>query len=151
MYEYRRAATGKAWVTISGTRIFAKDGDAGFSIIYGTFWVGIGITLFFIVERADILATSPIEIAIQSGVFFLTHWWSYHSNKKTDERRGPDILVNFGVPLLRMFLPVCFLVYLVDFGARFIPAVVVVWMLIKTTVDVGCHITEHDKKRIKFS
>ena len=150
MHEYRRAASGKKWVVISGTRIFRKDGDAGFSKIYGAFWVGVGIALFFSATRAENLTISPLDVLFQSGVFFLSHWWSYCSNKKNDERREPDILINSGLPLLRVFLPLFLVSSVIDFGKTYAPAVVVAWMLLKTVVDVGSHLIEHDKNRVKF-
>lgn len=150
IFEYKRRATGKKWVVVSGTRIFPKDGDAGFSIVYGAFWAAIGVVLYFSVTRAESVTISLLDISVQSGIFFLAHWWSYHSNKKNDERRELDLLANGGLPLLRMFLPLHLVSSVIDFGTSYIPSVIVVWMLLKTVVDVGIHLFEHDKNRVKF-
>ncbi len=151
IFEHRRRATGIEWVVVSGTRVFPKDGDAGFSIIYGVFWAAIGVVLYFSVTKAESLTISLLDISVQSAIFFLAHWWSYHSNKKNDERRDLDVMANCGLPLLRMFLPLHLVSSVIDFGTSYIPSVIVVWMLLKTVVDVGAHLIEHDKNRVNIS
>lgn len=150
IFEHKRGKTGIEWVVISGTRVFPKDGDAGFSIIYGIFWAAIGGVLYFSVTRADNLTISLLDISVQSAVFFAAHWWSYRSNKENDERRDLDVMANFGLPLLRMFLPLSLASSIIDFGNSYSPLVIILWMLLKTVVDVGAHSIEHDKSRVNL-
>lgn len=150
IFGYKRRETGAEWVVVSGTRIYPKDGDAGFSIVYGAFWAAIGVVLYFSVTKAESVTVSLLDISVQSGIFFLAHWWSYHSNIKNDERRELDLIVNGGLPLLRMFLPLHLVSSVIDFGTSYVPSVIVVWMLLKTVVDVGIHLFEHDMNRVKF-
>lgn len=148
IFAQRRRATGEEWVVVSGTRVFPKDGDAGFSIGYGVFWAVAGAILYFSFVKAENLTISLLYVSVQSGIFFIAHWWSYRSNKRNDERRDLDPMVNFGLPLLRMFLPLHLVSFVIDFGSSYSPSIIVAWMLLKTVVDVGAHLFEHDKKRV---
>lgn len=148
IFANKRRETGKEWVLVSGTPVYAKDGDAGFSVCYGIFWAVAGAILYFSFSKAEYLTINWLSVSVQSGIFFVAHWWSYRSNKKNDEQRDLDPMANVGLPLLRMFLPLHLVSFVIDFGSSYSPSVIVVWMLLKTVVDVGTHVIEHDKNRV---
>lgn len=57
-------------------------------------------------------------------------------------------MVNFGLPLLRIFLPLHLVSFVIDFGSSYSSSIIIAWMLLKTVVDVGALLFEHDKKRV---
>ena len=57
-------------------------------------------------------------------------------------------MVNFGLPLLRIFLPLNLVSFVIDFGSSYSSSIIVAWTLLKTVVDVGALLFEHDKKRV---
>jgi hypothetical protein len=97
-------------------------------------------------SRARWFRVDPVTILLASSTFVFAHWWSYRTNKQTDEQRVVNINVLL-LPLFRMFLPLHVFFVVMDLDIATAPAVIAVWMSVKATVDLGAHVIEHTESR----
>ncbi len=140
MVAYARHPSRARWF-----RAPCKRMHNGFAGVYGVFWrSGYHPShTFFNSER---LTVDPVTILLASSTFVFAHWWSYRTNKQTDEQRVVNINVLL-LPLFRMFLPLHVFFVVMDLDIATAPAVIAVWMSVKATVDLGAHVIEHTESR----
>ena len=113
-----------------------------FAVFYGLIWLVLGIA---ILVKYSIFTAGHLPIntvLLGSGLFALSHWWSYRSNAPADIRRTLSLNYAMGLPIARL-LPLYLVVAAVQPKYVYAESTVVVWMLAKTLVDVGIHIAEH--------
>lgn len=146
MVAYAMHPSRAKWFRAERRPLIQEGMHNGFAGIYGVFWAGAGAILlfkFFISSRPTI---DPITILFVSSTFVFSHWWSYRANKKTDETRIVDLNVLL-LPLFRMFLPLHIFSVVMDLDSTTTTAMIAVWMTLKTSMDVGAHIIEHNESR----
>lgn len=146
MVAYARHPRRAKWFRGHRTSLMQEGMHNGFACVYGVFWAAAAIILVIAFFNSERLTVDPVTILFASSTFVFSHWWSYRANKETDEQRVVDINVLL-LPLFRMFLPVHIFSVVMDFDIATTPAMVVVWMMIKTTVDLGAHVIEHSESR----
>jgi len=146
MVAYARHPGREEWFRAHRTPLMQEGMHNGFAGIYGVFWAGAGAIMlfkFFVSSRPTI---DPITILFVSSTFVFSHWWSYQINKQNDEQRVVDLNVLL-LPLFRMFLPLHIFAVVMDLDSTTTPAMIAVWMTLKTTVDMGAHVIEHNETR----
>ncbi len=146
MVAYARHPRRAKWFRASRTSLMQEGMHNGFAGVYGVFWAGAGIILLITFFNSERLTVDPVTILFASSTFVFSHWWSYRINKQTDEQRVVDINVLL-LPLFRMFLPLHVFSVVMDLDSTTTPAMIAVWMSIKTTVDLGAHVIEHTESR----
>lgn len=114
----------------------------GFAVIYGLLWLVLGVVVLVKFVILPGVGVPLIPILLSGSVFSVVHWWSYRSNRATDRLRPINSSNAFMLPIARL-LPL--FVIAVGLEANFVYASssMVVWMIIKTLVDVGIHVHEH--------
>lgn len=116
-----------------------------FAVLYGLFSIPIIIATIvkFLIQTNISIPVLPLFLG--SLLFVVVHWWSYQSNRQTDRLRPADLNNAYILPLVRL-IPL--FVALIGVNAEFVydSSTMLIWMLIKTMVDVGIHIHEHKTK-----
>lgn len=146
MIAYARHPQQARWFRKHSTGLMQVGMHNAFAGLYGVFWAVAGILLIIAFFNSERLTVDPVSILFASSTFVFSHWWSYRTNKPTDEQRVVDINVLL-LPVFRMFLPLHVFAVVMDLDITTNPAVTAVWMLIKTTVDLGSHLIEHNEGR----
>ncbi len=148
MVAYARHPSRSDWFRVHGTALMREDSSTGFVVIYGLFWAMEGVILLVKYIDSEHLTVNLIPVALTSATFFVAHWWSYRTNKSTDQRRVIDVKNTVLRPLFRMLLPLHIFSLTIDFDNSFSPIAITAWMLIKTVVDLGLHADEHGGNRL---
>lgn len=114
----------------------------GFAFFYGLLWIVLGIVILVKFVVLPGVGVPWVPILLSGSIFSVVHWWSYCSNRATDRLRPVDLNNAFSFPIIRL-MPL--FVVAVGLEANFVYAssTIVVWMIVKTLVDVGIHIHEH--------
>ena len=146
MVAYARHPRRAKWFRGHRTSLMQEGMHNGFAGVYGVFWAAAGIILLITFFNSERLTVDPVTILFASSTFVFSHWWSYRTNKQTDEQRVVDINVLI-LPMFRMFLPLHVFSVVMDLESTATPAIIAVWMSIKTTVDLGAHVIEHSESR----
>ena len=146
MVAYAKHPRREKWFRAHRTPLMQEGMHNGFAGVYGVFWAGAGIILLITYINSERLTVDASTILFASSAFVFTHLWSYRINKQTDEQRVVDINVLI-LPLLRMFLPLHIFSVVTDLDSTTSPAMIAVWMSIKTAADLGAHIIEHSQSR----
>jgi hypothetical protein len=146
MVTYARHPRRAKWFRAHGTSLMQEGLHNGFAGIYGVFWAGVTVTLLITFFKSDRLAVDVATVLSASSAFIFVHWWSYRSNKPTDEQRVIDINVLI-LPMARMLLPLHVFCVVMDLDITTNPTTTFTWMSIKTAADLGAHIVEHNQSR----
>jgi uncharacterized membrane protein YfcA len=146
MVAYARHPRRAEWFRTHGTALMQEGMHNGFAGIYGVFWAGVGIILLITYFNSERLTVDLATILFTSSTFIFSHWWSYRTNKRTDEQRVIDINVLI-LPMARMLLPLHVFCVVMDLNVTTNPAMVATWMSIKTAADLGAHVKEHTEVR----
>jgi hypothetical protein len=146
MVAYARHPSRAKWFRAERRPLMQDGMHNGFAGIYAVFWAGAGIILLFKFFVSARPAVDPITILFVSSTFAFSHWWSYRANKHSDETRIIDLNVLL-LPVFRMFLPLHVFAVVMDFDSTTTTAMIAVWMTLKTSMDIGAHIIEHNQTR----
>lgn len=131
----------------AGSRvILMTTGSAkGFVIIYGLFWLMEGGLLLAMYVSGNGLSLNSFTLLLAVAVLFGSHLFSYRTNRSNDEQRLPSVEFGVLIPLFRMLLPLHIFTVAVGFDNDYGAGGILVWMLLKTAVDLGVHAYEHSQ------
>ncbi len=142
MIEYAMQPRLAEWFRANRTPLMQEGMHNGVAGILGVFWLGVGITLGVAFWNTPGATVNPLTILLVSCIFLLSHWWSYRSNRESDERRIVDLNILL-LPLFRIILPLQVFLVVMDLDVNASPVAVATWMSIKTAADIGGHVVEH--------
>ena len=129
---------------VKGRRLMLQhEPHKGFSIIYGLFWLMEGGILLAMYVSTNGLSLNSLTLLAGVVVILASHLFSYRRNKATDEQRLPTVERVFFMPFFRMLLPLHIFSVTVGFETDYGAGGILVWMLLKTALDLGIHIHEH--------
>lgn len=125
--------------------LLRDDTHKGFGIIYGLFWLVEGVLLLVSYVSTAGLSLSSLLLLVAAAALFVSHLFSYRSNKASDELRPPNVETVLLLPLFRMLLPLHMFTVAVGFETDYGAGGILTWMLLKTAVDLGIHAYEHNQ------
>jgi|GEM_PF-3846832 len=145
-HHSRQPEDSKVWY-VNGQRLLLRhDTHKGFGIIYGLFWLMEGGLLVAMYASTNGLSLNSLTLIAATAALVASHLFSYHQNKKTDQRRLPTVQLVMLEPLFRMLLPLHMFTVAVGFEVDYGAGGILTWMLMKTALDLGLHLYEHSSR-----
>lgn len=130
---------------VRGRRLLLRhDTHKGFGLIYGLFWLMEGVLLLVMYASDKGLTLNSLTLLGAAALILISHQFSYRSNRRTDQQRAPTVEVVLLMPLFRMLLPLHVFTVAVGFDTDYGAAGILTWMLLKTAMDLGIHVYEHN-------